>query len=338
MFQFFVSPDTTRGAGRRLAAALLLTAASAAQASGAYSVGTFANTGRGYLRGCAAEYNVGGTGASFINNDGSHSPCHPADYLSQQNAVVTVSGTTDTTGRATKAFDTSSVVALPDSAYATSRADLKTGKVHLFASAAGFSSAVASAELSDTLHFTVAGATATTVSYVPVSFAFDGKIPGTANPATSFGELMYRFTFGNAQTYEFGDYAAGYFGDYGYYPTFVYSGPATVNGWVSSSFASYSPTDTRFTGVYALTGASADVPIDFYLGLNATKLTLDFSNTGTVSIGHVAGVSFTSDSGVFLTGHEAGGVPEPAAWALMMAGFAMVGTAARRRQRAVIAA
>ena len=47
------------------------------------------------------------------------------------------------------------------------------------------------------------------------------------------------------------------------------------------------------------------------------------------------GVSFTSDSGVFLsdTGNVAA-VPEPETWALMMAGFACLVRVAKRRQRA----
>lgn len=312
----------------------LVAGASAAQAG--YSVQTVANTGRGYLRGCAAEYNVGGTGAHFINNDGGGSTCDPSAYLSQQNAVVTVSGTTDTTGNLTKAFDMSSVVALPDSAYASAAADLATGTVHLSATAAGFSGANASARLIDTLHFTVAGADANTVTYIPVSFSFDGFMPGTSDPQTAFGQVGYGFFFGNASTYEFGDYGAGYYGYYNTYPTFTYASPPRVGGWESYSFASYSPLDTRFSGIYALTGASGDIPIDFSLSLNATHVALDFSNTGRISIGKVNGLSFTSDSGTFLSANAVGGVPEPASWAMLIAGFGMIGAGVRTRQRRVV--
>ncbi|CAM3164609.1 PEP-CTERM sorting domain-containing protein [Sphingomonas antarctica] len=333
---YSVSPKTiVSGRAARsaafVAATMAIVSGLSTPAFAGYSVGTFANTGRGYARGCAAEYNIGGTGAHFIVNDGSGGPCDPDAFLSQQGAVVTVNGTTDTTGTLTAAFDMSSVVRLPDAAYATSSADLAKGEVHLFASATGFSGAIAQASLSDTLHFSVAGADANTVTYIPVSFSFDGTMPGTSDPATASAELNYGFYFGNAYTYEFGDYAAGYYGYNSRYPTFIYSGDPRVSGWVSSSFASYSPLDTRFAGVYALTGASGDIPIDFSLGLSASNVALDYSHTGKISIGHVDGLSFTSDSGVFLNA-VGGAVPEPASWAMIIGGFGMIGAGVRGRR------
>lgn len=326
--------------------AIMALAATAAFAAGTtpaqagYSVQTYANTGRGYNRGCAATYNFNTTGASFINNAGGGGACDPAAFARDQNATVTVTGSTDTTGTLTAAHDESSVVRLPDAAYATAAADLATGTVRLLATATGFSESGAQARLIDTLHFTVAGARADTVTLIPVSFAFDGTMPGTSDPKTASGELNYSFYFGNASAYEFGDYAAGYYGINGNYPTFTYGGVAPrVGGWQSYSFGSYDPLNTQFTGLYAITGASADVPIDFDLFLRAGNVALDYTNTGRVTIGSVDGVSYTSDSGVFLTGGGAtvGGVPEPASWALLMAGFGIVGAAARRRRIAVAA-
>ncbi len=322
------------------AAAAVAAITAAAPAWAGYAVVTSANTGRGYLRGCAAQYNIGTTGARFINNAGGGGPCVPADFLRDQNAVVTATGTTDTTGLATSAHDESSVVGGSDAAYATAAADLRTATLHLTATAAGFASADSSAELSDTLHFTVAGATATTVTYIPVSFSFAGTLaPGTdINHASA--ELGWSFFFGNASAYEFGDYGAGFYAPPNY-PTFAFpeTTPGRVAGWQSFSFASYTPTDTRFTALYALTGASGDVPIDFRLSLNGTNVALDYTQGGKVGIGHVDGVSFTSDSGVFLSGTGAGTgtVPEPASWALLLAGFGTVGAMARRRRPTVAA-
>nr|WP_255601895.1 PEPxxWA-CTERM sorting domain-containing protein [Polymorphobacter megasporae] len=308
-----------------------------APAHAGYSVSTFANTGRSYNRGCAALYNSGRTGAGFINNDGGGSNCDPSAYSSFQ--TVTVSGTTDTTGTLTRANDYSSVVSvtgLPDTAVATSSADLATAKIYLTASAAGpLAGANASAQLADTLHFTIAGANASTITYVPVSFAFSGTVATTDYDHAS-AELGYGFYFGGASAYEFGDYGAGYYGGNYRSPTFVYASDPRVGGWVSSSFASYTPTDTRFSGVYAITGATADIPISFNLSLNTYNSTLDYSNGGGIKIGHVDGVSYTSDSGVFLTS-VAGAVPEPASWAMLVAGFGIVGGAARRRRIAVAA-
>lgn len=300
-------------------------AASAAQAG--YSVQTVANTGRGYNRGCAATYNYIGNGAQFILNDGSHAPCPTEPFNGQ---TVSVSGTTDTTGTATAAHDESSVTAPPDGAYATAAADLATAQIHLTASAAGFSSANATAQLQDVLHFTIAGASADTVTLIPISFAFDGKFVGASDPATASAELNYGFYFGNAAAYEFGDYGAGYYGSG--YPTFAYAGAATVQGWDSASFSSYDPLNTQFTGYYAITGATADIPIDFSLGINVTNVALDYSHTGTITIGQVAGVSYTSDSGVFPSAVAPGAVPEPATWGMLIIGFGATGTMLRRRR------
>lgn len=303
-----------------------------------YSIQTSANTGRGYLRGCAATYNTQGTGAHFINNDGGGSTCDPSAYLRDQNAVVTATGTTDTTGTATAAHDESSVVAAVDHAFATATANLATGKVGVTASAANFAGANSSASLSDTLHFTVAGATASTVTYIPVSFSFAGTLTQGADPTHSSAELTWGFYFGNASTYEFGDYGAGYFAPPNY-PVFAFpeATPNRTAGWQSYSFASYTPTDTRFSGLYAITGATADIPINFSLALIASNVALDYLDSGNVTVGHVAGVSYTSDSGVFQTAGTVGGVPEPASWALLIAGFSAVGAMARRRRFLVTA-
>ena len=335
-------PTTRRRATRTtfaLAGAVATFAATAAHAG--YYVETVANTGRGYNRGCAATYNSIGTGAAFVNNAGGNGPCVPADFLASQGAVVTVTGSTDTTGKLTAAHDESSDVRLPDAAFATAKADLKTAKLGLTVSAVNFSSANSSSEINDTLHFTIAGATASTVTYVPVSFAFSGSLLPGADTTHSSAELGWGFSFGNASASEFGDYGAGYYAP-PTYPTFAFPEvtPSRVSGWQSYSFASYKPTDTRFSGIYAITGASADIPIDFRLSLNATNVALDYSNGGSIGIGKVAGVSYTSDSGVFLTGggHTIGAVPEPASWALMLAGFGVVGAAARRRRADVVSA
>ena len=53
----------------------------------------------------------------------------------------------------------------------------------------------------------------------------------------------------------------------------------------------------------------------------------------------ITGLRFTSTGVAFEIDDVAGSaVPEPAAWALMLAGFGMVGAAARRRKAAVVAA
>ena len=56
----------------------------------------------------------------------------------------------------------------------------------------------------------------------------------------------------------------------------------------------------------------------------------DFSNTAAVSFILPEGVTYTSDSGVFLT--APGGVSEPATWAMMIVGFGSLGAVLRRRR------
>ena len=64
--------------------------------------------------------------------------------------------------------------------------------------------------------------------------------------------------------------------------------------------------------------------------------TCDFGHTGAFRFGALpGGLSYTSESGTFLTGLGGvvgGGVPEPATWAMMITGFGLIGMAMRRRR------
>jgi hypothetical protein len=65
---------------------------------------------------------------------------------------------------------------------------------------------------------------------------------------------------------------------------------------------------------------------------NPVAVTLDFLHTGTFGVQSAPGVSFTSDSGVFLRDANLPAVPEPQTYALLALGLAAVGLAARRRR------
>ena len=96
---------------------------------------------------------------------------------------VSSSGTTDTTGTATRATDTISGSDVNGPAFATVSANLADGTLH--ASAAGsfghvyngedqFSKGTAAGVIYDGLHFTVAGASSTTVTAIQLEYHIDG--------------------------------------------------------------------------------------------------------------------------------------------------------------------
>lgn len=62
----------------------------------------------------------------------------------------------------------------------------------------------------------------------------------------------------------------------------------------------------------------------------------DFGNTSALTLAPLpVGVSFTSQSGVLFSGLEAGAVPEPESWAMMILGFGVVGGLMRSRRASV---
>lgn len=78
---------------------------------------------------------------------------------------------------------------------------------------------------------------------------------------------------------------------------------------------------------------STIVDISALLNVNCNGGSLcDFSHTAGFTFGNLpAGLTWTSESGVFLAGEPSQGVPEPATWSLIMAGVAALGL--RRRFR-----
>lgn len=78
---------------------------------------------------------------------------------------------------------------------------------------------------------------------------------------------------------------------------------------------------------------ASDDPITVFalLSADANGATVDYSHTATLSLTVPVGVTYTSDSGVFLSGGPISAIPEPANWALMIGGFVLAGGALRRR-------
>jgi hypothetical protein len=180
-------------------------------------------------------------------------------------------------------------------------------------------------QFNDVLHFNIAGASANTVSYVGVSYTVDGTIsPGGVGDAN--GSIDNLFQFGT-----------------GVMDDIVHSGPNTytpfiystnVNqGWASSGFSTNTPGLMVFNATYALVGPEADVyvagTLDVACGLGTT---CDYSHTAQFALTSLPGnVTFTSDSGVFLTA-PLSGVPEPSSVLFLTAAlFGLVIVERKRR-------
>ncbi len=105
------------------------------------------------------------------------------------------------------------------------------------------------------------------------------------------------------------------------------------SGWDSYTITNDSLFGFDFNGMIRVTNGLRD-PFNMGLQLNCYDNTsCDFSHTASVTLTLPSDVTFTSDSGVFLTARStSGGVPEPATWAIMLVGFAGVGSALRRRR------
>jgi hypothetical protein len=239
-------------------------------------------------------------------------------------------GTLDTTGLATSSFNQTTGLfnfgspypycpSCPNaSAISYAAADLSTGSLHAYGQGVSNASAQSYAFMSDTLTFTVAGADASTVTPITITWSLDGS--WSYNPISWSGEVDAGLTLG-------GQVLADMLGN-NFDPLAFVGAPDTgQSGWDSFSYASDTFTDIDFTGVYDLVGASATLPFSMSLlvwpgggfangGLTAYATTIDFSNTGQVGLILPNNVSFTSNSGVFLTGQPS--VPEPATLSLVI--------------------
>ncbi len=199
---------------------------------------------------------------------------------------------------------------------ASARADLATGQLGVEAISDYRHSTYGIAQFNDTLDFTIIGATAATITNITVQFILDGTLdPGSAH-------IENRLNFGNANA--FLAYNLGNGGD----PIIQRQA-----GWASFNWDRSIPAQTTFTGVYALTGASQSIGLFEQLrGEAQSGGRALFGHTSALSLSLPTNVTFTSASGTFLTGGATpGGVPEPASWAMLLAGFGLVGSAMRRR-------
>jgi hypothetical protein len=268
--------------------------------------GLSANTGAGTLAGCDAVHGDACSGA----------------------------GTTDSAGKLNSSFDTVSMSQpFGDTGSAYASANLPSGVLRASATGSGYintggfescCTGQALAQFGDILHFSVAGASSTTVTNLVVNFRLDGTLAIDAGLTGGVWEAQVddTLTFGNGHFREQDTVLAG--GS----PTVTF---LNQGGWVSHSETESSPGNYLFTGIYSITGSTADVPVGDALTVFAGGANSDFAHTGTVTVGLPSGVTFTSDNG--LLSAPVSSAPEPGTWLLLGSGLAAAVISRVRRRR-----
>ncbi len=304
-------------------------------------VTTTAGTYVGFSRGCDVLYTAG-SGSLQVGSGSNHVPCPASSYNEDvstdglSGARITYSGTVDSTGTATSVFGRTHETLFQhggpsDGAFADAytAANLADGTLRVHAQGGtvyvgqGAEGAGATARFVDGLHFNVAGAAADAVTAIGVHYTLEGHAV-SGGFGSGYAEMDTAFGLGNAG---FAVYAAGR----GFDPFAITS--HTELGWASFGYSALDPTHVAFDGIYNLLGSTQTLRIEAYLSAGAAFADLDYGNTLRVSFTLPGNVSYTSDSGVFLSAPSVvTPVPEPETWALMMAGLGLLGHYARRRR------
>jgi hypothetical protein len=201
----------------------------------------------------------------------------------------------------------------------TASVDLAAGTVRATAKSDDFrSGGNASAELYDDVTFSVAGGGSRQIAVV---FHLDGTIGSFANSFSlsglsdtlNFGVSNFIYTSQGSQS--------------GFVVTTGGASSSVPVGWDSFALTNVTPTGFDFTGLVTISDREVrSVAQRLYL-ICQEGVDCDFSNTGRIGLQLPAGVTFTSGSGVFLSA-----VPEPASWAMLIAGVGLIGAATRRRR------
>jgi PEP-CTERM motif len=222
---------------------------------------------------------------------------------------------------------TSSHNGLQSEGNAKAAADLTTGKLHASGGptsdpfAIGFA-AFGNAAFGDVLHFTNSAADSTTVTEIGFKIhvaGILGNFPGFPNICCT--------TSGNSQAtliYGVGNYltSGGVFGDFNPSTSNIVDTDFSFKNWYRSNFVDFTypddyPIDEDIIGEFSFLGSSADAAVYMFLQAGGQYQYSNFGDTATFSFDDLpAGVSYSSDSGHFLTS-----APEPSTWALMMIGF-----------------
>lgn len=264
-----------------------------------------------------ADYNLSGafgshTGAKFVTGPGG-----------------TATGTTDTSGFLTSSWDSATSSSSGQTASANAAADLAMGLLRAsIATDGALMGASAYAQFSDTLHLTVAGAGPTTVTPIGVRFALDGT---TSAAQGGYGSVSWAMEIGGG-IFSRQIYDGGNAGVCGAAYTACTNGWLNDGGWASSQVLSNTPNSVIFEGTFNVTGANPTVDLLGELNLvgGLGQVAFDYSHTASFGLAVPAGVTYTSDSGVFLT--ETVATPEPVSWPLLLAALGGFCFTLRRRR------
>jgi len=276
--------------------------------------------------------NSGDMGTSF------GAGCNGTSFTAPTQAGLT--GATLQTGASTT--DTSHDTALDSS---STTADLSSGSLHGYTSSGGVSggalggSGGTDAQLWDELTFSIAGASDSTVTDIPVFFAVDGSgddltqqewegflqfashqgffVPGSVNEVDWGWNLNEGSSLG-PPTQPFYIQSSG---------NISYASDPFQNSinWMTPS--SNTIDNLQIEGILALQGPSAVVDLSAELFTRANGGTVDFSNTAAISFQLPDSVTMTSASGTFDT------APEPASMLLCGLALVLFGLVGVRRRR-----
>ena len=226
---------------------------------------------------------------------------------------------------------------------ATGSADYATGGLHATALSSGtYGDARAFTRLDDDVIFHIAGATATTVTNVLIDLTLTGTISELQNAGYLYNFAMFGSGSGasvgwTTQFYDSPTDARNYVG------WAVSGGAGEPSGFESWELLSGTATEKHFRGVLAVTGADKEYGLSTSFNLHCSGGTnCDFGNSAHLNFELPTGVTFTSASGLLLSGlggsgGDGGGgtvpaVPEPGTYALMLAGLGLTGWFVRRRR------